>query len=214
MVGPQWNVPVAENDNGFNLISSPMPKPDMSSRVIANDLPAKTYSPTAFDLPMRKDVIQTTIPNSVTRTFETSSDPRFPPKRPVSTVSGVLYHGTASTDPKVIHGIETNFLEKSKKSAYQKGEKIDFDVKKVQDTKAEALNAAKGAYNSSSAMLDSITGSVAPNQHMILNAQNLNKKEQNDLKLYEDNKTKEKRMEELKHTPAGVRALHTPKRFI
>lgn len=216
MVGPQWNVPVAEETNGFNLISSPMPKPELSSRVIANNLPEKTYSPTSFDLPLRKDVLQTQIPSSVTRTIETNIDPRNPPKKAVTTVHGVLYHGTSSTDPKVIHGIETNFLEKSvskKSKKTNKKSRKDIDLKSAQKAKEQALNAAKNAYESSSTLLDSITNSVAPNPHVVLDAKAVNKREHPDIKLHQNNKVLKKRIEDLRRTPAGVRAAHTPRRL-
>lgn len=193
-----------------------MTKPELSNRVIANDLPAKTYSPTAFDMPLRKDVLQTQIPSSVTRTIETNIDPRNPPKKAVTTVHGVLYHGTASTDPKVVHGFETNFLEKS---AIKKSEKVnkksskDFDLKSAQNAKEQGLNAAKSTYASSSAMLDSITNNVAPIPHVVLNVNAINKREQPDLKLHLNNQALQKRIEDLSKTPAGVRAANTPRRL-
>jgi len=194
-----------------------MPRPEVGNRVIANDLPAKTYSPTSFDLPQRKDVLQSQMPTMITRTIETKTDPRFPPKRPVTTVHGVLYHGTASTDPKVVHGIETNFLQKTdnyklKKTNEKKSEK-DFDLKNAQVAKVDGLNAAKAAFENSSAVLDSITRNIAPSPQMVIDAKVINKKEFPDLKIHEQNHSLERRMEELKKTPAGVRALHTPRKI-
>ncbi len=204
-----------------------MPKPNMASRVIANDLPAKTYSPTAFDMPLRKDVIQTQIPSSVTRTFESSTDPRFPPKRPVTRVSGTLYHGTGSNDVKVIHGLEPRFLQIKSKKKHAKGEhkhniaaeskeKIDCRKKNFVQTeteklKEEGLKHAKKTFESSSAVLDSISLPTIP--HVILDVKTLNKREQPDIKLHENNHHRQKRMEDLRKTPAGVRAAHTPRRF-
>jgi len=215
VVGPQWRVPTAEESNGFNIISSPMPKPELSARVIAQDLPPRTYSPTAFDLPLRKDVIQTQIPSSVTRTIETSSDPRNPPKRPVSKVSGVLYHGTSSTDPKVIHGIETNFIEKSKikKSKKNRKNRKGVDLKSVHSARTDSLKHANSAYEGSSAVLGAIANNLVPSPHMILDAKVTNKREQPDLKLYENNHTLQRRLESLRKTPAGVRAAHTLRRL-
>ena len=203
-----------------------MPKPNMATRVIANDLPAKTYSPTAFDMPLRKDVLQTQIPASITRTIETSTDPRFPPKKPVTRVSGTLYHGTGSNDAKVIHGIEPSFLEariKNKKHkrehkyhiASNEKEKINCrnknfvqtDTKKFRD---EGLKHAKKAYDSSNAMLGSIS---LPTPHMVLDVKTTNKREQPDIRLHENNHNMHKRIEDLRRTPAGVRAAHTPRRF-
>jgi len=195
-----------------------MPKPELTSRVIANELPPTTYSPTAFDMPLRKDVIQTQIPSSVTRTFETSSDPRFPPKKAVSTVHGVLYHGTSSTDPKVIHGIETNFFEKSSKKKNLKNKKSkkskkDFDLHSSLRAKEAALHYAKNAFEGSDAVLNSISSSITPSPHYILDANVLNKKEQPDFRMHEDNHNLKRRLEELKRTPAGVRAAHTLRRL-
>jgi hypothetical protein len=203
-----------------------MPRPNLASRIIANDLPVKTYSPTAFDMPLRKDVIQTQIPSSVTRTIESSIDPRFPPKRPVTRVSGTLYHGTGSTDAKVIHGIEPSFLEtkiKSKKLrrehkyhiASNDKEKINCRNKNfVQNhnkkIKEEGLNHAKKTYQASNDILESIS---LPTSHMILDVQNTNKREQPNIELYENNHHRQKRIEDLRRTPAGVRAAHTPRRL-
>lgn len=203
-----------------------MPKPNMATRVIANDLPAKTYSPTSFDLPLRKDVLQTQIPASVTRTIETSTDPRFPPKKPVTRVSGTLYHGTGSTEAKVIHGIETTFLEaKSKSKKHRRGNKYhiasndknktcckkkNFVQKDAKKFREEALNHAKKTYNSSNAVLENIS---LPTPHMVLDVKTTNKREHPDIKLYDNNHNRQKRIEDLRKTPAGVRAAHTPRRF-
>jgi hypothetical protein len=193
-----------------------MPKPELSNRIIASDLPLKTYSPTAFDMPLRKDVLQTQIPSSVTRTIESIIDPRNPPKRSVTTVHGVLYHGTSSNDLKVNHGLETIFLEKSG------NEKIgitnikstkDVDLKSSQQAKEEGLNHAKKTYESSSTILNNITNDVASSPHVVLNANAVNKREQPDLKLHENNQGLNKRIEDLKKTPAGVRAINTPRRL-
>ena len=91
-----------------------MPKPDLKTRIIAADLPPRTYTPTSFDNPLRKDVIQADMPTMVTRTREESSDPRSPPKRPVPKITGTLYHGTGSLDPRVVHGTIPSFIEKKK----------------------------------------------------------------------------------------------------
>ena len=93
IVGPQWQVPLAEDDKGFKHIASPMPRPDVVRRILPNEFPPVTYSPSSFDMPMRKDVVQIDLPQATIRTTEESSDPRFPKKRPVATVSGTLYHG-------------------------------------------------------------------------------------------------------------------------
>ena len=93
-----------------------MPKPDLSTKIVAGDLPPRTYTPTSFDAPLRKDVVQADMPTMVTRTREESSDPRHPPKRAVARATGTLYHGTGSLDPKVIHGTIPSFIEKKNKA--------------------------------------------------------------------------------------------------
>jgi hypothetical protein len=212
VVGSQWNVPLAENSDGFNIISSPMPKLDTQNRVIANDLPSTTYSPSAFDMPLRKDVIQTQIPNSVTRTIETSIDPRLPPKRPVEKVNGSLIHGTSSVDSKVVMNFAEKSMKKIKNKTKKSHKKDNFDCLKAHTN--EALNNANQSYQKSSKILDSITQNLAEgNNHMVLDAITTNKRENPDLALYEDNQTRNRRIEQLRHTPAGVRAAHTIRRL-
>ena len=197
-----------------------MPKPNMATRVIANNLPPKTYSPTAWDLPLRKDVVQTQIPASVTRTIETSSDPRSPPKKAVKRVAGTLYHGTGSSDAKVIHGIETNFIQNKIRN---KGKKVKKDSKRpasrnadhlvVKSSKAlreQGVQLAKKTYDTSNAVLGSIG---LPTPSLVLDVKMTNKREHPDLRLYENNEVMKKRFDALRKTPAGVRAAHTPRRF-
>ncbi len=192
-----------------------MPKPELQTRIIANEFPERTYSPTSFDLPLRKDVIQTQIPNSITRTFETRTDPRFPPKRAVSTVKGVLFHGTSSVDPRIIHGIDTNFIEKKvkKKNLKNKKSRKQFDLKSVSEASRDALHHAKSVYETSHAVLNNISTQLVPSSEMVLDAKVLNKREHPQIKLYENNKTLNNRIEELKRTSAGVRAAHTLRRL-
>jgi hypothetical protein len=209
-----------------------MPKPNTATRVIANEFPAITYSPTVFDMPLRKDVLQTEIPASVTRTIETSTDPRFPPKKPVARVSGTLYHGTGSTDAKVIHGFEPSFLEaksknrsKSRSRKHRREHKYNIatgDKKKIDcrnkdfvqsDTrkfKEEGLKHARKAFESSHSVLESVS---LPTPHVILDVKMTNKREQPNFRMHENNLYKQKRMEDMRRTPAGVRAAHTPRRI-
>lgn len=192
-----------------------MPRPQASRRIIADEI-EKTYSPTAFDMPQRKDVIQTQIPHSTTRTIEANIDPRFPPKRPVKKLNASFVHGTQSTD----ENITINFAEKNskknlkiKKSKNKKSKKQDVDcLKKQTDV---ALHHAKEAYKHSGAMLDSIASNIVEGNHanMILDVENLNKREHNELNLHDINHAKAKRLEDLRRTPAGVRAAHTPRRL-
>ncbi len=215
MVGPQWKVPVAEDNQGFDLISSPMPRPDVrsSSRVIAHEYD-KTYSPTAFDMPQRKDVLQAQIPNSVTRTIEANIDPRFPPKRTVQKLNASFVHGTQSTDENVV----INFAEKkaNKKNLKNKNKKNKkHDISCLKKNTDVALNSARHAYKQSGAILDSVASNLVEGNHsnMILDVQNLNRREHNQFSLYDKNHAKERRIEEVRRTPAGVRAAHTPRRF-
>ena len=208
-------MPVAEDNQGFDLISSPMPRPVAHSRILANEYD-KTYSHTSFDMPQRKDVLQADIPNSVTRTIETSIDPRFPPKRPVEKLNASFIHGTHSTDENVV----INFAEKNankknlkNKNKNKKNKKQDLDCIK-KNTNA-ALDSARHAYRQSSAVLDSVASNLVEGNHssMILDVENLNKREHNQLSLHDVNLSREKRLEDLRKTPAGVRAAHTPRRL-
>lgn len=198
-----------------------MPKPNMATRVIAKDFPAKTYSPTAWDLPLRKDVVQTQIPASVTRTIETSSDPRSPPKKAVQKVAGTLYHGTGSSDPRVIHGLEPSFLQKKiRNKKTQKARKShkrpasrnthNAMVQTANNLKDQGNLHAKKAFETSSAVLGAVG---LPTTSLVLDVKMLNKREHPDVRLYENNEVMKKRVNSLRKTPAGVRAAHTPRRF-
>ncbi len=197
-----------------------MPRPNMATRVIAKDFPSKTYSPTAWDLPLRKDVVQTQIPASVTRTVETSSDPRSPPKKAVKKVAGTLYHGTGSNDPRVIHGIEPSFLQnkirskgkKARKNSKRPSTRIGEHpvVRGSKMLREQGVGHAKKTYDTSGAVLGSVG---LPTTSLVLDVKMLNKREHPDLGLYENNQVRKKRIESLSRTPAGVKAAHTPRRF-
>jgi hypothetical protein len=203
-----------------------MPKPDLKTRIIAGDLPEKTYTRSSFDNPLRKDVIQTEIPTQVTRTFEENSDPRYPPKRPVAKVSGIVYHGTGSVDPKVVHGTIPNFIEKknnSRKKAKitkrRRNVNVDKDQHKcrpkdfaIHDTKrlrTDAIAYAKEAYVNSGAMLDNLNSS----NPMVLDVKTTNKREYPDVMQYENNVNLKARLNALRRTPLGVKAAHTIRRL-
>ena len=81
------------------------------------------------------------------------------------------------------------------------------DTKKF---KEEGLKHARKAYETSHAVLDSIS---LPTPHMVLDVKTTNKREQPDFRMHENNFYRQKRMEDLRRTPAGVRAAHTPRRF-
>jgi hypothetical protein len=145
VVGPQWDIPLGTKKSDFNRIASPMPRPDSPTplkRIIANDLPPVTLSPSSFDMPLRRDVLQVDIPDAVTKTTETNFDPRFPTKRPVARVSGTLYHGTGSTNPKIVHGIP-NFLETSSKKNKKLTKKATKGKRATTTTKSKAKTATK-----------------------------------------------------------------------
>merc|ERR1711957_814676 len=185
VVGPQWSVPGAEVTDGFDLIGSPMPKMDVKTKIIATNLPGKTYTGTSFDNPKRKDVVQTDLPTQVTRTREESSDPRHPAKRAVPTVGGTIYHGTGSLDAKVVHGTIPSFVEKStkkitkksnlRKSKHHKSAAAcrgkDHVFNKTRELRVDGLAAAKQAYTRSGAML----GAIGAGHPIILDVHTTNK---------------------------------------
>lgn len=96
VVGPQWHVPVPEELTPYNHISSPVPRPDYSTRVIPFDLPDRTHSWTSFDLPLRRNVAQFDLPTSRKHERTQYFDPRFPLMKPVQKVTGTQYHNTGS----------------------------------------------------------------------------------------------------------------------
>ena len=199
-----------------------MPKPDIKTRIIAADLPPRTYTPTSFDNPLRKDVIQADMPTQITRTREESSDPRHPAKRAVPKISGTIYHGTGSLDPKVIHGTIPSFVEKSTKKKSSKSNlrkrrndggvhcrNKDHVFQKARGLRVDGLAAAKQAYARSGAMLGGITASPK----MVLDVHTTNKREQPDIFQYENNAHLRSRVNGMRRSPAGVKAAHTLRRL-
>jgi hypothetical protein len=143
-VGPQWRPQIQEADADFNAISSPHPKPQISKRIIANDLPPVTVSPSSFDLPMRKDVVQIDLPQSKTRVTEERIDPRIPVKVPVQKVGGTMYHGAKTTNENIVQGLP-NMLEKSSAENTVKTKKNKNNVrvtKKARKTQHKAQHRA------------------------------------------------------------------------
>jgi hypothetical protein len=195
VVGPQWTPPVAELDNGFKHIASPMPKPDLVNRIIADDLPSVTYSQSSFDMPRRKDVIQVDIPQATIKTVEEHEDPRFEKKRPVERVHGVLYHGTGSSDPKVVTSHSFKQVDKAKL------------------LRKEGVSHALNAERKADSVIEQITNNIGGTPEMILPVEMRNTKEHNHIKLHEDNNALKNRLEKLKKTSIGVRAAHTPRRL-
>jgi len=219
VVGPQWSVPGAEVTDGFDLIGSPMPKPDLKTRIIATDLPGKTYTGTSFDNPKRKDVVQTDLPTQLTRTVEESHDPRGTPKKPVKIVHGTVYHNTGSVDPKVVFGGNHSFMQKKiqkkskknqKKSKKSKKSKRDI-TNEVRNLRVDGLHHAKQAYSNAGTML----GAITSGSKIILDAKTTNKQEHphEQLRQYENNKYLHDRVAGMRKTPHGVKAAHTLRRM-
>jgi hypothetical protein len=213
VVGPQWQVPLSEDDKGFKHIASPMPKPQITRRILADDLPPVTYSPTSFDMPMRKDVIQVDIPNAVIKTTEENIDPRFPPKKPVQKVTGTLYHGTGSTDERVVHGL--SFLQKKSKKNHKRNIKketksrtVKYSPKLLNRLKKEGIDLARQADSRVTKSLYDIVNDPAEN-HLILGVDLINRYETPDLKIHENNAHLQERLKRIRNTPAGVRSAHT-----
>jgi hypothetical protein len=198
VVGPQWVPPVAEM-NEYKLISSPTPKPEAVRTVHADELPPVTYSQSSFDMPKRGDVLQVDLPTAIIRTVETHDDPRFPKKVPVERVHGVLYHGTGSTDPKVVmpmgfKQIDSNLADMSR------------NAREVAVAQAHAADVSSGKW------IGDITHNIAGNPEMILPIVLKNNKEQPSLTQYDKNSKLNRLTTEIA-TPIDVRAAHTIRRL-
>ena len=104
VVGSQYSMPYASSSsNLYRHISSPVPHNNYSERIVPGELPEASYSRSSFDFPLAQHVAGVNIPPALTRTYETHTDPRYPPKVPVSKSKGTLYHNTGSVDPSVNH---------------------------------------------------------------------------------------------------------------
>jgi len=222
VVGPQFDIPYAEPNTVYHQIASPMPRPDYTTRIIPNDLPPKTYSPTSFDLPMRKDVMQSYLPVGRTETIESHLDPRLPPLKPVPVVQGTMYHGTKSVDPLVNHGLNTDpfvmhsFLQKKMKKKARKSRKSHKKSKQdrpIGEIRRDATGMAHTADIRSSHILNLMTPWPAMNLGtMVLPVEMLNKRDPT-VKQYADNRALYDRLHDLRLTPQGVRSAHT-RRFL
>jgi hypothetical protein len=84
---------------------------------------------------------------------------------------------------------------------------------KASHIKNEALAHASDAEEKASSMLYSITDNPSVGSKMILGVDLMNRYEQPDLRLHENNMAIPKRLAELRNTPAGVRAAHTLRRL-
>jgi len=233
VVGPRWRPQNAELTNGFNMIASPMPKPENYNRVVADEYPSKTFSRSYFDMPLRKDVQQINIPNAVTRVTTERFDPRIPLKQPVETVSGTLFHGTGSTNENVVHGLPT-FLGKSEKkiSKHHKSHKnLRDDVNQSDSLSAARDNAqlgishARTAFNRATGDLGILKNGIAPpytnkmyshferGSNMIIPVQMTNKLDRQSLLLNDNEADRQASIDAYRDTPAGVRSLNTFRRL-
>jgi hypothetical protein len=94
--GPQWTPQLGnyEAEGGFLYPASPNSHPSTikGDRIIAHDLPDRTESASAYDLPSRKSVLQIDVPDSTTKT------------------TSYKYNSSLSNGPNTdmkLHGIET-----------------------------------------------------------------------------------------------------------
>jgi len=134
--GNQWTPPQGntQNTGEFDKVASPQPPAAISQvtgdRIIAHELPANTQSPSSFDIPQRKDVLQIDVPNSRTTTTTFSYN--------AATSSGpnpdVKLHGINTVPQKILHG---SFLEldDEKKKEDKKAVKAKKPVEKKTDSK-------------------------------------------------------------------------------
>ena len=187
-----------------------MPKPDLTSRIIADELPATSYSQSSFDMPKRKDVIQIDIPQATIKTTEEHEDPRFEKKRAVSRVHGTLFHGTGSTDPLVVHGLGFRQIEKVKnKKKVQSSSPSEF----ARNARKEGVTNALEAERRADRVMEDITNNLGGTNEMILPVTVTNTKEKPDFISNEENNALKHRVEKLRKTSIGVRAAHTPRRM-
>jgi hypothetical protein len=227
VVGPQWKVPVAEDDTPYNYVSSPHPEPNYNHRIVPHDLPQRTHSHNSFEMPKRKDVVQIDLPYGVTRTREKYFDPRMPLKVPVAVVSGTQYHNTGSVtaDQNMANNMEAtaagpqtlntqlNFAEKkhTKKNLGKKHKNHDSglsndDVKRI---KVQSLDHAKVAEIKAARMLHAMTPHPEAGESTMALDIKLTNKREHDFELHRNNAARQETIEYLKGKGIGIRALHT-----
>jgi hypothetical protein len=188
-----------------------MPKPDLGSRIIADELPQTSYSQSSFDMPKRKDVIQIDIPQATIKTTEEHEDPRFEKKRAVSRVHGTLYHGTGSTDPLVVHGLGFRQVENVKNKKKVHDSSNSFEISK--NARKEGVTNALEAERRADRVMEDITNNIGGTPEMILPVTVTNTKEKPDFITNVENNALKNRVEKLRKTSIGVRAAHTPRRM-
>jgi len=128
-------------NNGFTKIASPLPKAPVAKpvdRIIANDLPARSFSASSFDLPARKNVIQINLPNSVTKTSELSYNAFKTPASSFNNLRSNL-HGIDTVGRRELHG---RFIQLEKPKKTEKKEKTP-DVSQIKQVSQTALKQAK-----------------------------------------------------------------------
>jgi hypothetical protein len=216
VVGPQFPIPYSIDSTPYHHISSPTPHNDYSERIIAKDLPEKTFSHSSFDLPNRQDVVQVDIPVGITRTIQSHIDPRFPPKKEVSVSHGTLYHNTGSVNADINHGYneiataennqtkqnQFSFLEKKGRKKRVEKNESSTEVEKL---RAEALNYAQDAERRASRLMENIQNT--PEGKIILDIKTTNKRD-NDIGLYK-NAAATEHIKKLRNHPIGIMALNT-----
>lgn len=227
VVGPTWRVPTPEEGSPYLHISSPVPHSKYEHRVLPHDLPAVTHSATSWDMPKRKDVVQIDLPAGSTHTKEMYADPRLPPKKLVSQVTGTQYHNTGSVDAKVnfannmeptganhqTNNSEFSFIESSKKKMKKhkkknlKGDRLDDSS--IKKTKEKAISEALEAENRGRRLLYTMSNHPEGNNgSYALGIDMLNNRD-NQFVLHQNNAALENSIESLKRFPQGVRAMHT-----
>ena len=107
-------------------------------RIIANELPPRTISPSSYDYPKRQNVIQITLPQSTMKTVTTATDPN---NQMVRVPTGELYHGI-TTLPKEVStfGIQTYRFKGKQINSDNVGHLINQSVKDAKHAEKRADN--------------------------------------------------------------------------
>jgi hypothetical protein len=161
-----WKPILAQPPNPWKIASpETLNKPKPLPRVIANDLPPKTQSESALDIPKRQNVVQIDLPVSTTKTVSHSIDPRVqlaPDLTPKS-------HG--------IEPVKTKFIQ------------VQEAKKPKTATVQEALNIAKSVELQAKKLTESVE--VPATGQMLIKTAFTNKRDQPDLKIKTNMRFKE-----------------------
>jgi hypothetical protein len=196
-------VPIEEDNRGYNIISSPMPKPERPvNRIIADEFPEKTYSKSVYDMPLDRDVFRVNPPPSKTTTVNYGYDPRFPPKLPVNSFVGRVNYNTANTNAE-INTPGVNFLEKSRKRIDNRPNKTPHSLRD------EGLIHAINARASGDRIMSRLAHSDGEDR-MILNTVTTNRRD-NSFNAYTNHINH--RINSRRESYAGVRSAHTYNRL-